>query len=163
MVIILSQDDKRFFGRREFAGYLRLRIPHPLDAKVLSAIQDARIRTKMGPGDVGVLSVFGHRTAVESVRSSSLDVLRQGFLAIAVAIDLDGDMREVFRSLAPLFHSARLLNVTDEEILSSLRPWGASAMSVEEIRRFSERPENAKSISAMGIREEGFGEQFRYV
>jgi hypothetical protein len=48
-------------------GYLKLRISHPLDARVLAAVADPERRAVMVPEDVGVLSVFGHRKAVEAV------------------------------------------------------------------------------------------------
>jgi hypothetical protein len=141
----------------------KLRIPHPLDARVLAAVADPERRAAMVPEDVGGLSVFGHRKAVEAVRSGSPEVLRAGFLGVAVAIDLHGDIREVFRVLAALFHNARLLNVTDEEITAFLASAGVSPSSLNEVLRFSQRPEKDKSISAMGLREEGVGEKFRYV
>lgn len=162
-VIILPLNDRSVFGRREFAGYLKLRIPHALDDRVLAVLKNPRMRAAMGPDDVGILSVFGHRKAVEAVRSSSSEVLIDGFLAVAVAIDINGDTREIFRALAPLFHSARLLSVGNEEILAAVASRGASSASLDEIRRFSQRPERDKSLSAMGLREEGTGNDFRYV
>jgi hypothetical protein len=84
-------------------------------------------------------------------------VLRAGFLGVAVAIDLHGDIRKGFRALAALFHSARLLNETDEEITAFLASAGVSPSSLNEVLRFSQRPEKDKSISAMGLREEGVG------
>ena len=162
-VTILPLDDGPLFARREFAGYLKMRIPHPLDEKVLLAINDSKLRAAMTPEDVSVLSVFAHRKAVEAVRSASPDALRDGFLAVAVAIGLTGDIREVFMALAPLFHSAQLLHVTDEEILESLSDLGVSRSSIDEIRKFSQRPEKGKSLSSMGLRQEGSGANLRYV
>jgi hypothetical protein len=107
-VIILPQGDGGTFSRREFAGYLKARMPSPLDARVLAVIRDPRERAALGPGDVGVLSAFGHRKAVEAVRTSSALALADGFLGLATAIDLNGDIREVLMALAPAFHSAEL-------------------------------------------------------
>ncbi len=90
-VTTLPRNDSPPFSRREFAGYLKMRIPHPLDAKVLVAVKDPKLRAAMVPEDISILSVFGHRKAVEAIRSGSLEALRDGFLAVAVAIGLHGD------------------------------------------------------------------------
>lgn len=162
-MISLPQVSGRTFGHREFAGYLKRRIPHPLDAKVLAAIKDPQKRAVMTSDDVAVLTVFGHRQAVEAVRTSVVDALMTGFFAVAIAIDLHGDTRDVFMALAPLFRSAELLNTRTEDILAGLRLAGASAQSVYEIQRFGDRPVANRSLSAFGLREEGSGVEFRYV
>lgn len=57
-------------------------------------------------------------------------------------------------ALAPLFHSACLLNTRTEDTVASLTFAGASAQSVDEIRRFAERP----SAERLGIaRSAGLG------
>ena len=66
-------------------------------------------------------------------------------------------------ALAPLFHSARLLHVADREILANLASLQAPSSSLDEIRRFSQRPEEHRSLSAMGLRQQGSGADFRYV
>lgn len=86
-VIILSRNGP-LFDRREFAGYLKRRIPHPLDDKVFTAMVDPQKRAAMAPEDVSVLAVFGHRKAVEAVRTSDIQTLNSGFLAVAIAVDL---------------------------------------------------------------------------
>lgn len=162
-VTILSRSDGSLFGRREFAGYLKPRIPHQLDDMVLAAIRDPRKRAAMTPGDVSVLAVFGHRKAVEAVRTSTVQTLLAGFLAVAVAIDLHGDMRDVFMALAPLFRSAELLNEQMEDIAASLNAADISEQAVDDILRFGGRPVSNRSLSAFGLREEGAGLDFRYV
>jgi hypothetical protein len=159
----LSRSDSRFFARREFAGYLVFRIPHQLDDKVLVAISDPQRRAAMTPEDVDVLSVFGHRKAVEAVRNSTVQTLMDGFLAVAVAIDLQGDMREVFMALAPLFRSAELLNAQIDDLVASLISQDVSNQAVDEVRRFAERPISSRSLSAFGLREEGASTDFRYI
>jgi hypothetical protein len=162
-VTTLSRSDRPLFDRREFAGYLKRRIPHPLDDKVLTAVVDPRKRAAMTPEDVSVLAVFGHRKAVEAVRNSDIQALSSGFLAAAIAVELQGDMRDVFMGLAPLFRSAGLLGARTEDIVAGLTSAGASAQSVDEIRRFAERPLANRSLEAFGLREEGSGSDFRYV
>jgi hypothetical protein len=162
-VIILSRSSGPLFDRREFAGYLKRRIPHPLDGEVLAAIVDPRKRAMMAPEDVGVLAVFGHRMAIEAVRTSDIQTLNSGFLAVAIAIDLQGDAREVFTALAPLFRSADLLNARIEDMVTGPAFAEASAQSVDEIRRFAGRSPANRSLKAFGLREEGSGSDFRYV
>jgi hypothetical protein len=140
----------RLLDRREFAGYLKRRIPDPLDDKVLTALIDPQKRAVMTPDDVSVLAVFGQREAVEAVRISDIRRLDSEFLAVAIAIDLQGDMREVFMALAPLLHSAYLLNRGIEDIAAALTSAGASAQSVKEIQRFAKRPSANRSLKAFG-------------
>lgn len=83
-------------------------------------------------------------------------------LSVAVAFDLHGDVREIFLALAPLFHSARLLGIPDQEAIAWIGRCGASPYSVAELTRFSQRTERDKSLAAMGLREEGEGQAFRY-
>lgn len=159
----MSRSDKPVFDLREFAGYLKRSTPHPLDEKVLAAISSPQRRAAMTPDDVSVLTVFGHREAVEAVRTSDIQTLNYGFFAVAIAVDLKGNMPEVFMALAPLFHSANLLNARTEDIVVGLMDAGASTEAIDEIRRFAGRPAANRSLKAFGLREEGSGRSFRYI
>jgi hypothetical protein len=148
------------FRSREFAGYLRFPIPHPLDARVLTAITDSRMRNRMNPGDSGILAVFSHRKAVEAVRKGSATMLKEGFSGAAAAIELNGDIREVFLGLVVLFHCARLLHVADKEVIEWIASSGFSPEAVETIQGFSRRSERDRSLAAFHLREQGSGENF---
>jgi hypothetical protein len=148
------------FRRREFAAYLILPIPHALDARVLAAINDLEMRNKMTPDDVGVLVIFAHRTAVEAVRTRSVVLLQEGFIAIAVAIELNGDYREEAMGLVVLFHCARLLQVSDQEAVGWVASSGFSQDAVDTIRAFSQRSERDRAFSAFNMRERGSGKDF---
>lgn len=148
------------FGRREFAAYLILPIPHPLDARVLTAIHDPAMRDKMNPDDVGTLAIFAHRKAVEAVRAGNVALLKEGFIAIAVAIELNGDYREEAMGLAVLFHCARLLQVSDQEAIDWVAASGFSQDAVDTVRAFSQRSERGRDLSAFNMRERGAGQDF---
>jgi hypothetical protein len=148
------------FRRREFAAYLILPIPHPLDARVLAAITDPAMRNRMTPDDAGILVIFGHRKAVEAVRNKSVALLKEGFIGIAVAIELNGDYREEAMGLVVLFHCARLLQVPDQEAIDWVASSGFSHDAVQTIRAFSRRSERERALSAFNMRESGAGKDF---
>ncbi len=103
-VSAVGEDRCHMFRRPDFAGYVQFPIPHPQDARVLAALTDRGMRDKMGPDDVGILAIFGHRKAVEAVRTHNIATLKEGFLGIAVASELTGDYRKVCMGLAVLFN-----------------------------------------------------------
>lgn len=148
------------FRRREFAGYMILPIPHPLDARVLAAINDRELRNKVSPDDAGILAIFAHRKAVEAVRNSSVALLKEGFIGIAVAIELNGDYREEAMGLVAPFYCARLLPVPDQEAIDWVASSGFSQHAVDTIRRFSQRPERDRAVSAFNMCESGSGKDF---
>jgi hypothetical protein len=148
------------FRSREFAGYLRFPIPHPLDARVLAALTDRRMRDQMKPDDVGILAVFGHRKAVEAVRTRNVATLKEGFLGTAVASELNGDYREVCMGLVVLFHCARLLQVPDQEVIDWAAASGYSQEAVDTLQAFSRRTERDRALSAFNLRETGSGHDF---
>jgi hypothetical protein len=149
------------FRRREFAAYLILPIPHPLDACVLAAINDREMWKKMTPDDAGILVIFAHRKAVEAVRNRSVAMLQEGFIALAVATELNGDYREEAMGLVVLFHCARLLQVPDQEAIDWVASSGFSQDAVETVRAFSQRPERERALSAFNMRETGSGQDFK--
>ena len=119
------------FRMRDFAGYIGFPIPHLQDARVLAALRDRAMRDRMNPDDVGILAIFCHRKAVEAVRTHDVAMLREGLLGIAVASELNGDYREVCMGLAVLFYCARLLHVTDKEIIDWAVASGFSQQTVD--------------------------------
>lgn len=148
------------FRMRDFAGYIGFPIPHPQDARVLAALNDRKMRDRMGPDDVGILALFCHRKAVEAVRTNNVAILQEGIVGIAVASELNGDYREVCMGLATLFYCARLLHVTDQEVVD----WGASAgfsqKALDTLQAFSRRTDRDRALSSFGLREVGQGRDF---
>lgn len=148
------------FRMREFAGYLSYPIPHPLDNRVLAALTDREKREKLQPNDVGILAIFGHRKAVEAVRFSNISTLKEGFLAVAVANELNGDYREVCMGLAVLFYCARLLRLTDNEVIDWVVASGFSHKAVDTLWAFSQQTERDRSLSSFGLHATGSGSDF---
>ncbi len=148
------------FRMRDFAGYIGFPIPHPQDARVLAALNDRKMRDRMGPGDVGILALFCHRKAVEAVRTDNVGTLKEGILGIAVASELNGDYREVCMGLAVLFYCARLLRVTDKVLIDWAVSSGFAQKAVDTLRAFSQRTERDRSLSAFNLRVIGAGHNF---
>ena len=148
------------FRSRDFAGYLLMPIPHALDTCVLAALQESGKRDKLNPDDVGILAIFCHRKAVEAVRTNDVAMLREGLLGVAVASELNGDYREVCMGLAVLFYCARLLHVTDKEIIDRAVASGFSQQAVDTLQAFSRRTERDRALSSFGLREVGRGRDF---
>jgi hypothetical protein len=77
---------------------------------------------------------------------------KYGLFAVATAVDLKGDMPEVFMAFAPVFHSANLLNKRTEDIVVGLMDAGASTEPIDEIRRFAGRQAANRSLKAFDLR-----------
>jgi len=148
------------FRMRDFAGYLLIPIPHALDTYVLAALTDRGKRDKMNPDDVGVLAIFCHRKAVEAVRTNNVATMHEGILGIAVASELNGDYREVCMGLAVLFYCARLLRVTDDEIIGWAVASDFSQKAVDTLQAFSRRTERDRTLSAFNLKVTGTGHDF---
>ena len=148
------------FRMRDFAGYIGFPIPHPQDAYVLAALTDRGKRDKMNPDDVGGLALFCHRKAVEAVRTNNVATMHEGILGIAVASELNGDYREVCMGLAVLFYCARLLYVTDKELIDWAVSSGFTQKAVDTLRAFSQRTERDRSLSAFNLKVTGAGHDF---
>jgi len=148
------------FRMRDFAGYIGFPIPHPQDARVLAALNDRKMCDRMGPDDVGILALFCHRKAVEAVRTNNVAILHDGILGIAVASELNGDYREVCMGLAVLFYCARLLHVSDKEVIDWAVASDFSQKAVDTLQVFSQRSERDRALSAFGLREVGQGRDF---
>jgi hypothetical protein len=154
------EEKSPMFRMRDFAGYIGFPIPHPQDARVLAALNDGRKRDQMSPDDVGILAIFCHRKAVEAVRTSNVATFREGILGIAVASELNGDYREVCMGLATLFYCARLLHVTDQEIIEWAVTSGFSEKAVDTLQAFSRRTERDRALSSFGMHAFGQGRDF---
>ena len=148
------------FRIRDFAGYIGFPIPHPQDARVLAALNDRKMRDRMGPDDVGILALFCHRKAVEAVRTNDVATLHAGILGIAVASDLNGDYREVCMGLAVLFYCACLLHMTDKEVIDWAVASGFSQKAVDTLQAFSRRTEQDRALSSFAMHAFGQGRDF---
>ncbi|GAA4027029.1 hypothetical protein GCM10022232_85920 [Streptomyces plumbiresistens] len=156
---------------KRFNGYLRLALPHPLDAEVEAVVRayldgSASVRENLVNGLSGqpaaVLSAYGQRMASVAVRTGSVEALRRGIVAIGLAEGRLDDPRDNLFVLAAANDSASLIGTSlgrvIDDIQDALPPVGLRAL-----RAFEGYRESDKSIEAMGIRRSGAGPDFLYV
>ncbi|MFJ6896152.1 hypothetical protein [Streptomyces hokutonensis] len=153
----------RFLDRR-FNGYLRVRLPHELDAEVdafVIAYMNSPKPLDMGPRAAGVLSAYGQRMASVAVRTRAPEPLRRGLIAIGLAEAHLEDPRNNLYGLAALHDGASLIGTPFSglvtEVSRYLPPSGVAAL-----RSFDRSTGRDRSIGAMGLRRTGEGETFLY-
>ena len=157
-------------GKR-FNGYLRIRLPHPLDAVVhtaLAAYRDsspadrALLIDTINPGVASVLNAYGERMAAMAIRSNSLKPLHDALLAVGIAQTRLDDWRDTLYSLVTVNHSAGLLGTDLDRLIGGIAndlPQGA----LDAFRTFTARADRDKSLACMGLAAKGSGAEFRYV
>lgn len=156
-------------GKR-FNGYLRVKIPHELDAEVEAVVtaymnNPGPVRQKLIDGVNGqtaaVLSAYGQRMASVAVRAGSIEPLRRGLVAVGLAEGLLDDPRDNLFVLAAANDSASLngtsLGRLIADVAEMLPPAGLTGLQA-----FDKRNEGDKSLEAMGIRRVGIGQKFLY-
>jgi hypothetical protein len=155
---------------REFNGYLRRRIPHPLDDvvdEVVAAYRDGSPETRremesdLTERVAGVLSVYGERMAAVAVRSRSPEPLRRGLVGMGMADAALDDDRMNLIVLAAVHHSAETIGTDLATVIDDVAD-ELPESALERFRAFTRRPERSKSLHAMGLGTMGAGDTFRY-
>ncbi len=158
------------FQDRRFIGYLRVRIPHELDAEVeafvtayMSGPEPLRLTMMGGMSQraAAVLSVYGQRMAAVAVRTRSPEPLRHGLIAAGLAEAHLEDPRDNLFVLATINDSASLIGTPLHGLVTEVSPF-LPPSGVEALREFNQRQDHDKSIESMGIRRTGTGETFLY-
>jgi hypothetical protein len=153
-----------------FSGYLRQPIPSPADEVVRQVVQSylaaapdsrAAVVSQLDEEASQVLNAFAQREATRAVRSSSLQPIRLGLVAVGMGLP-GGDFRETQTALALLDHSARLLGSDLDaliEDISALLPPPAHRPFADFLRR----DDRHSLLRPMGYAAQGAGSQFAYV
>lgn len=156
---------------KKFAGYLRRRLPHELDAAVDDVVdryrrgtaqERAAMRDALTPGAAGVLSAYGQRAAARAVRRRSAADLSRALVALGLAHGALDDWRDNLYGLTAMAHSADLLG----EDLHALVDGVAGELpgpAVDALRDFVRQDPANRSLSTMGLAVQGSGEDFSYV
>jgi len=156
---------------REYNGYLRRKIPHPLDDAVKVVIEDYLSRDAVGrrlvldaiqPRAAGVLSAYGQRMAVMAVRNSSSELLTLGVVAAGIGQPMLSDRRDNLRVLAALNDAAERVGQHLADILRDVRG-DIPGAAYSDFTSFCERSARDKSIASMGMGVAGSGSDFHYV
>ncbi|MGW6488175.1 hypothetical protein [Streptomyces sp. NPDC055056] len=158
-------------GDRRFNGYLRIRLPHELDGQVeavVAAYIDGsepvrRAMTNQVNGRIAaVLSAYGQRMASVAVRAQSVDALRQGLVAVALAEGHLDDPRDNLFVLAAVNDSATMIGTSLRQLIAGIEGLLPS-VGLAALKDFDQRDVRDKSIESMGIRREGAQGEFLYV
>jgi hypothetical protein len=156
---------------KRFNGYLRVKLPHPLDAEVEAVVTayaagPASTRQALINGldarAAAVLSAYGQRMASVAVRTRSVDVLRRGVVAVALAEGHLDEPRDNLFVLVAVNDSASLIGTSLARVIDDVKgllpPVGLAAL-----QEFEQYRESDKSLEAMGIRRSGADQDFLYI
>ncbi|MFI6662303.1 hypothetical protein ACIBL8_43110 [Streptomyces sp. NPDC050523] len=153
---------------KRFNGYLRIRLPHELDAEVEATVVvymrgSATVRQKTSDSvDVkaaAVLSAHGQRVASTAIRAMSVEPLRLGLVAVSLSQGRLDQPHDNLFVLAALNDGATLMGTTLQTVLTGvarlLPPAGLTA-----IQEFDQRHDRDKSLTATGLARTGSGQTF---
>lgn len=159
------------FRNKRFDGYLRVELPHSLDAEV-DAVVVAYMRgsevlrqsmiNDMDGRAAGIFSAYGQRMASRAVRAASTEILRRGIVAVGLAQERLVDPRDNLYVLAAINDSAALNGTSLSGLVSDVERM-LPAAGLAALRKFDGREEADKSLEAMNLRKTGSGEKFLYV
>ncbi|MGW2722393.1 hypothetical protein [Streptomyces sp. NPDC001492] len=155
---------------KRFNGYLRIRLPHELDAEVEAIVVaymsgSAQARQKMVESTdrraAAILSAHGQRMASTAVRTMSVEPLKRGLVAVSLAEGrLDQPYDNLF-VLAALNDAATLVGTTLQTVLADVSRVVPQA-GLKAIQDFDQRQDRDKSLESMGLRRTGSGPTFLY-
>ncbi|UXX98074.1 hypothetical protein N7U49_48145 (plasmid) [Streptomyces sp. AD2-2] len=120
------------FQDRRFNGYLRVGIPHELDAEVeafvtayVSGPEPLRLTVMdcMSQRAAAVLSAYGQRMASVAVRTRSPEPLRNGLIAVGLAEEHLEDPRDNLFVLATINDSASLIGTPFHGLVTEVSPF----------------------------------------
>ncbi|MER7172874.1 hypothetical protein [Streptomyces mesophilus] len=161
----MGLEDKRF------NGYLKIALPHALDAQVHryirsylsgSAEHRAWMLNRLRPRAGSVLCVYGQRMAAMAVREESRDALNKGLVAVAIGAGRSEYEHDELYPLVALHHSAILLEVSLQRALEQIA-YLLPSQGTQQIQCFLDRSDEDKSLEGMRLATEGQGDSFRYV
>lgn len=109
----------------------------------------------------GVLCTYAERLAAVAVRAGAVEPLRDGLVAVGMAVDALDDHRDHLCPLAAVNHSAAMLGVTFAALVNSVASELPPAARAR-LRAFDARAEKDRSLQAFGLRTAGSGNEFRY-
>ncbi|MFD7246845.1 hypothetical protein ACFV6Y_33445 [Streptomyces massasporeus] len=155
---------------RRFNGYLRVKLPHALDAEVEAVVTAYMTGTPSARDTIvsavdgrvaGVFSAYGQRMASMAVRTGDIDALRRGVVATGLAEGRLEDPRDNLFVLAAVNDSASLLGTTllavIDDVKGLLPPAGVAGL-----QQFARYEDSQKSIETYHIRRCGSGQDFLY-
>jgi hypothetical protein len=116
----------------------------------------------MGERQWMAFGTFAERMASLAVRRRSVRELRDGLLAVQLALARTDDQRDVLPVLSLLYRAAELIGADPEQEFARAAEIG-SAASAETLTGFTRRSEPDRRIGAMGYVEGKDADGFRFV
>ncbi|MFG2055215.1 hypothetical protein ACGFI9_14410 [Micromonospora sp. NPDC048930] len=149
-------------------NYGREELPSPKDHRIRELLAAAasratftEVRDCLPPKADQVLGAFAERAASLAVRERSMDDLRTGLFAAALAQAASADERDVLPALALLYRAAERIGAEPAvEFASAAERYGRGADS---LARFIRRAPEDRTPEAMGFEEVNDGKDFTFV
>jgi hypothetical protein len=111
-----------------------------------------QINQEVNPSFSFAFFIYAQRTAVDSVRLNSPDLLNRGLLALAIE-NLAFDYRDSLCVVAQIYHSAqRFPQISADELFQEVGRLSCPPFS-EALSAFVRRSEASKSITVFGLKE----------
>ncbi|MEU9101204.1 hypothetical protein [Streptomyces sp. NPDC048361] len=153
---------------RNGKGYGKQEIPSEKDTdlqdfvrKIRNAKDFSDSLSEQPAGSWRILNAFAERMASLAVRRQDAREVRDGLIAIQVALSLTDDPRDALPVLSLLVHACRLIGADAvTETMAATDITGSEAGEV--LRQFLDRSPEDQSIQAMGYEESSDAAGFRF-
>lgn len=108
------------------------------------------IRSHVRDGAPSLFESFGLRAAVVAIREHSVEAVRTGLAAFAIA-DIPGDVRETLMSLSVMFHAAEQVSGDGARLFREAASISGPATAAV-LTDFANRPAGLRALAMMGWR-----------
>jgi len=145
-------------------------IPIPLDDVLQRFVRDfmsaddanrAQVLQQLTPRYRQLLCSFGIRSATLGARHHSPDQITEGLIALRLGWPLD-DVREQIMDLAPMYHAVVRAGADPAEIFRMAATIARDADFSSFLEEFISRPDDDKSLKALGFREVTHADGLRF-
>jgi hypothetical protein len=155
---------------KKFHGYLRLPIPHELDAipeqLVRSCLTAEQSQWELLPAltrdAASVLLALSERQATLAVRVQSQDILTLSILAVGLAAIITDDEREGMLVMPLAWHTAGLLGLEPKDVFA-MTAAGLPLAGRRGLSAFASRKPQDQTLKCMGYIEGADADGFRYI
>ena len=110
--------------------------------------------------DGGFLICFAGRMATMGVREHSRERLLEGLVALIVE-DYKVDFRDTLIRVAPIYDATLKIGVEPEELFSEAAAFYSNETAID-IANFPARPQEKRTLAAMGYKESSDADGFKY-
>ncbi|MEV0194454.1 hypothetical protein AB0I39_38775 [Kitasatospora purpeofusca] len=165
----LTKDQDRALDVRRADGYGPSPIPNDRDRVIQEVMraasgtgQLAEVLGAIDPSSSDVLGAFAKRMATLAVRTRDISAARDGLAAVQLAMASTRDFRETVPTMALLYRALEIIDADPKtEFQRAHQP--LSVLLEHNLLDFAARDPQKRSLQSMLYREEGEGDNFRFV